>query len=196
LQLARAKDPPQKILQVASRLFAERGYSNVSIRDVCKAAQTTAPMIYYYFGSKKGLFNAVVKNFVSMKGFVDKLRTSTEGKESREGIAVFIGIYLSSFPDAAFNTGLYIRDSAKLDSESAKRINEDLDEIQRIAADIVERGIKQNQFRRTDPSRAADCLIGMLNRVVFQRIHFERPANLESSKAFIADFFIRAMQTS
>jgi AcrR family transcriptional regulator len=192
--LEQAGDHSKRILQVAARLFSEKGYSNVSIRDVCREAKITPPMIYYYFGSKKNLFNAVAKNAITLKEFINQLRNTTKGKNSTEGIATFVNTYLSSFPDDAFNTGLYLRDSAKLDSESAKRINEDLDKIKKIATDMIDTGIKRGQFRKTDSTWAADCLIGMLNRIVFQRIHFERPTDLEASKAFITDFFVRAMR--
>ena len=49
------------ILQVAERLFAERGFRNVSVRDIADAAGVTHPLIYYYWGSKDGLLAAVTE---------------------------------------------------------------------------------------------------------------------------------------
>ncbi|MDG6981416.1 MAG: helix-turn-helix transcriptional regulator, partial [Nitrososphaerota archaeon] len=31
-------------------MFAEKGFANVSVRDICRVSGTTAPVIYYYFG--------------------------------------------------------------------------------------------------------------------------------------------------
>ena len=67
MQVQKSKAGPNEILAVAARLFAERGYSNVSIRDVCKEAKTSAPMIYYYFKDKKGLFRAAVSEKLSLR---------------------------------------------------------------------------------------------------------------------------------
>jgi AcrR family transcriptional regulator len=182
-----------KILDVAARLFAEKGYSNVSVRDVCREAETTPPMIYYYFGDKRGLFASAVSHRVSLQDFISRLRERTDLKDEVRGISAFIETYLSSFPDRVFDLGLYMLDTAKLDRKSAERISKDLDEIHRIATSIIERGVRSSIFSTTDTSKAADCLIGMLNRVIFQRIHFAKKSDLESSREFITDFFLRAV---
>lgn len=49
-----------RIVRVAERLFARRGYRNVTVRDIADAAHVTHPLIYHYFGSKRGLFAAVL----------------------------------------------------------------------------------------------------------------------------------------
>jgi len=36
---------------------------------------------------------------------------------------------------------------------------------------------------------AVDCLLGMLNRVIFQHIHFAKSSDRESYSRFVADFF-------
>ena len=194
MQAHREKVSSAKILEVASKLFVEKGYSNVSIRDVCRQVGTTAPMIYYYFGSKKGLFNAAVSRKISMKEFIGRLRERINVDSPRQGIINFIETYLTSFPGSAFDPGLYMRDSAQLDRESADRINRDMDEIQRVATALVERGVKKGNFRTIDASKAADCLIGMLNHIVFQKIHFSRSWDQEVTRGFITDFFFKALK--
>ena len=183
-----------RILEAASRLFREKGYSNISIRDVCRQAGTTAPMIYYYFGSKKGLFSAVVSHKLTVKEFVAKLRERTTVASPREGIVNFIETYLTSFPEGAFDPGLYIRDTGQLDRDSAERINKELDEIHSVATSLVEAGVKKGNFRTLDASEAADCLIGMLNHIVFQKIHFSRSSDLDAAQGFISDFFFKALR--
>ena len=183
-----------RILEVASRLFREKGYSNISIRDVCRQAGTTAPMIYYYFGSKKGLFSAVVSHKLTVKEFVAKLRERTTVANPRQGIVNFIETYLTSFPEGAFDPGLYIRDTGQLDRDSAERINKELDEIHFVATSLVEAGVKKGNFRTLDASEAADCLIGMLNHIVFQKIHFSRSSDLDAAQGFISDFFFKALR--
>ena len=48
-----------KLLEVAFQLFLEHGYEATGIRSICKAADTELTMLYYHFGSKKGLFLAL-----------------------------------------------------------------------------------------------------------------------------------------
>lgn len=49
------------MLEVAARLFSERGYHEVAMDEVARGAGITKPMVYAYFGSKEGLFLACVE---------------------------------------------------------------------------------------------------------------------------------------
>ena len=183
----------QKILKAASRLFAERGFANVSIRDICRETGTTAPVIYYHFGSKKELFEAVARKRISMADFISRLSGVASLSEPRKGLESFIRTYLSSFPEHAFDPGLYMRDSGTLDRRSAQMVSGDLDRIRLVASDLISRCIEQGTFRKTDPFLASDCLLGMLNRVIFQRIHFSKASDREAYGKFVTEFFFRAM---
>ncbi|HKT22620.1 MAG TPA: TetR/AcrR family transcriptional regulator [Nitrososphaerales archaeon] len=184
----------EKILQVASRMFAEKGFANVSVRDICKETETTAPVIYYYFGSKKGLFDAVARKQISMSDFIQKLASASRVADPRRGLESFIATYLSTFPEHTFDIGLYMRDSATLDKHSAQMVSDDLEKISGIAEGLVTSGISKGLFRKADPKLAVDCLLGMLNRVIFQHIHFAKSSDRESYSRFVADFFLRAMK--
>jgi len=194
LSVAKEKAGPDEILEVASRLFSEKGYANVSIRDICKEAKTTPPMIYYYFGSKKGLFQAVTKKKVSMSDFINRLDRASKGPNAESSVRSFVRTYLTSFPEDAFSVGLYLKDTAELDKDNAGKVARGFEQILKMVVGIVEQGIRRGEFRRSDPEMSADILLGLLNHVVFQRLHFERKYNLEKSSEFISDFFVHAMK--
>jgi AcrR family transcriptional regulator len=48
----------EQLLAVALPLFARRGFNAVSVDEVAAGAGVTKPMVYAYFGSKEGLFEA------------------------------------------------------------------------------------------------------------------------------------------
>ncbi|MFC4494308.1 TetR/AcrR family transcriptional regulator [Streptomyces ovatisporus] len=50
-----------EILKVATREFARLGYAGARVDEIAARIQTTKRMIYYYFGSKEGLFTAVLE---------------------------------------------------------------------------------------------------------------------------------------
>jgi AcrR family transcriptional regulator len=175
-------------------MFAEKGFANVSVRDICRETETTAPVIYYYFGNKKGLFEAVARKQISMDTFIRKLAAVSKASDPRKGLESFISTYLSSFPEHTFDIGLYMRDSATLDKQSAQMVSEDLEKITGIATELVEKAMSRGIFRRTDLKLAVDCLLGMMNRTIFQHIHFARSSDREIYSRFVADFFFRAMK--
>ena len=85
MQTAETHATANRILQVSSRMFAEKGFANVSVRDICRETGTTPPVIYYYFGSKKGLFEAVARKQISMGDFIKRLSRAVESKDPRKG---------------------------------------------------------------------------------------------------------------
>ncbi|MDG6900410.1 MAG: TetR/AcrR family transcriptional regulator [Nitrososphaerota archaeon] len=193
MQASETHETAERILQVASKMFAEKGFANVSVREICRETGTTAPVIYYYFGSKKGLFDAVAREKITMADFIQRLSSVSKAKDPKKGLENFIASYLTSFPEHTFDIGLYMRDSATLDKRSAQMVFDDLEKIKGIATELVEEAITKGVFRKSDPSMASDCLLGMLNRDIFERIHFARGSNKEAYRRFVTDFFFRAM---
>ncbi|AUG29896.1 TetR family transcriptional regulator [Microbacterium hominis] len=51
-----------ELLAVATEVFAQDGYSGARVDDIAERTRTTKRMIYYYFGSKEGLYLAVLEN--------------------------------------------------------------------------------------------------------------------------------------
>jgi TetR/AcrR family transcriptional regulator len=50
-----------RILQKALELFSERGYDATSVREICEAAGITKPTLYHFYGSKEGVYRAIVE---------------------------------------------------------------------------------------------------------------------------------------
>jgi AcrR family transcriptional regulator len=60
----RQRDPVRtqaEILDVATREFAEHGYSGARVDEIAQRTRTTKRMLYYYFDSKEGLYTAVLE---------------------------------------------------------------------------------------------------------------------------------------
>ena len=51
----------ERVLAVAATLLAQQGYAATSISQICKAADALPASIYWAFGSKEGLFAAVME---------------------------------------------------------------------------------------------------------------------------------------
>ena len=73
----RTNDPARTmagILDVATTEFAEKGLSGARIDQIAAATKTSKRMIYYYFGSKEGLYLAVLEeSYRRMRSIEGKL---------------------------------------------------------------------------------------------------------------------------
>ena len=66
----------QRILEAATKLFAQKGFDGVGIREICKAADANICMISYFWGGKEGLYRGILDDLVQkqteyVKTFLD-----------------------------------------------------------------------------------------------------------------------------
>ncbi len=69
----------RQVARVAARLFAERGYDATSVREIVEAAGVTKPTLYYHFGSKEGLAQALLT--LPMTAFSGRLRACLDASD-------------------------------------------------------------------------------------------------------------------
>jgi TetR/AcrR family transcriptional regulator, regulator of cefoperazone and chloramphenicol sensitivity len=58
------RETRRRVLEAAAGLFAERGYPNVTIRDICAAAGANVAAVNYYFHDKWGLYEELIRMIV------------------------------------------------------------------------------------------------------------------------------------
>lgn len=53
---ARNSRVAERIIRVSMEKFTRQGFESTSVDEICKEAGVSKPVLYYYFGDKKGLF--------------------------------------------------------------------------------------------------------------------------------------------
>ena len=66
----------ERILNTATKLFVQKGYDSVGIREICKEANANLCMISYFWGGKEGLYKDIIDNLIERqtqyaKAFID-----------------------------------------------------------------------------------------------------------------------------
>lgn len=69
-----------RILQKALELFSEKGYDATSVREICEAAGITKPTLYHFYGSKEGVYRALVDG--TLQGYGEGIRATASGPGS------------------------------------------------------------------------------------------------------------------
>jgi AcrR family transcriptional regulator len=77
-----------QLLDVALRLFVERGIENVSIADLAAGAGVAHGLVYHYFASKDELLVAVLEHASPLEGFL-AIAASMRGLPAHEGLRLF-----------------------------------------------------------------------------------------------------------
>ncbi len=148
----RTNDPARTmagILEVATLEFAEKGLSGARIDAIADATSSSKRMIYYYFGSKEGLYIAVLENMYA------RMREIEAGLhlEDMEPEAALRRLVEFTFDHHASNPG-FIRLVMTENMERGAYLNQSKSiqqlNVPAIAAirELLDRGVALGLFRR------------------------------------------------
>jgi len=190
VQKPRTNDPERTmadILEVATKEFSDKGLAGARIDAIAAATRTSKRMIYYYFGSKEGLYVAVLEEaYRRIRSIESELHLEDLAPEDAlRRLVGFTFDYQLANPDfirLVMNENIY-RGTFLSQSKSIQQLNVPvIDAVSRI----YERGVKAGTFRTgvdaidLHMSISALCFFNVSNRHTFAMI-FKR--DLDSPRA-------------
>jgi len=98
---ARGRVPPDdvetraRLLAVATTLFTDQGFKQVTVRDICREARANVAAVNYYFGGKQGLYTQVVRAGVAvMRETEEMAERAAEGLPPEERLRAYVRAFL------------------------------------------------------------------------------------------------------
>jgi AcrR family transcriptional regulator len=174
----------------------ERGYANTTVREICEHAGVSPPVIYYHFGSKQGVFQAVAADTLCMDGFVSRLRQQVAAASSpEEKLRAFICVYLAHFPTDILNPGLHLGKTTEVDSASLEHLGGGLGIVYEIGCKLIAAGIAAGRFRTLDVEMAGSCLMGTVDSYVRAHVYLGARLEPDSLADFITDLLLNGLRT-
>jgi AcrR family transcriptional regulator len=199
-----AQATKEKILRAATKVFAKYGYDGGSVEKISRAAKSYDRMIYYYFGSKEGLFIAVIEEMYRRMNEAE-LALTLNVEKPEEALRAVIGFVLGYYranPEfvTLLNTenlhkGRHIAKSSRAREYSSPAVG--------IIAQILENGVQQKKFRAELTARDVYLLIVatgyfyMSNRhtlSVFLGERLDTPDQLAHWERFVVDTVFRTVR--
>ncbi|GAB3923495.1 TetR/AcrR family transcriptional regulator [Mucilaginibacter myungsuensis] len=161
-------DKKDHILDVAERVFSDHGFDGASTRKISGEAGVNMAMLNYYFGSKEGLFLAVINRKIS--GFRDILISITNESDTTqwEKIAKYIELYSEKIvSNNCFQKLLYqemgMNRRTGLANEVRSILMQNVGELKKI----MREGIEKGEFKEdSDLEMVIATLYGTKNYVV------------------------------
>lgn len=85
----------ERLLSVAARLFAERGFAKVTVRDICRKARANVAAVNYHFRGKTGLYEEILHGAIrTMQGTTEAARKAGEQRPPEEQLEAYISVFL------------------------------------------------------------------------------------------------------
>lgn len=112
---------PRQLLAAARGLFARKGLTGTSIRDIAEAAKLNSSLISYYFDSKEGLYRKCIEEIAasSLEMTEKVLHPATNEAEFRVRLEMFLDGIFQLFLDDRDTGLILIREYDRLHSPAA-----------------------------------------------------------------------------
>ena len=194
----------KRILDAATVEFARKGLGGARVDAIAARAKSNKRMIYHYFGSKEGLFTAVLENaYLGIRSAEQSLKLEElEPEEAIARLVRFTWNYYLAHPEFLTLVNSENLHRAK-HLKTSEAIRQSSGQLVAMVGRILERGVKAGVFRPgVDPVQlnitiAAIGYYYFTNRftgaIVYER-DYMAPANLEARLAFNLDTILRLLK--
>lgn len=170
----RGRDPDaggrERLLEAAVRLFAAKGYAATTVRDILRAAGVTAPVLYYHFGSKEGLFVALLRDGLQRVD-ASVQQALSEAGSAAERVRAYCTVHAAIRREYAEFT--WIIDAIIAGPpEAAPRFDfkGTFARTVRELAGLVSAAVAAGEFHACDPLATALALLGVVEMAVRSRL--------------------------
>lgn len=146
----------------AARLFARKGYHNVSLDDIAHELHVTKPTIYYYVSNKEALlFECFVVGLEQLGHAFGGLGDHATGLDR---LVAYLKSYGSIVATDAGRCMVRIHDG-ELGRRARQRITRLKAEVDRQIRVLIREGIEDGSIAKVDPKMTAFALAGSVNWV-------------------------------
>lgn len=132
----------QKICEVAEKLFAENGYKNVSMQDICDSSGMSKGGVYRHFSSKSELLLSLLQK--EKRVFQD----IQEGKSAIETLENLLNIYFEDMKNCkkslAFALYEFVSTENKITLDSSNEVEK------KYWQELVQYGVRTGEFNDVD----------------------------------------------
>ena len=194
----------ESILRAATRVFAKHGFAGGRIEQISKAAKSHDRMIYYYFGSKEGLFIAVLEEIYRRFNEAEAKLSLVDASpvDALQSVIRFMWAHYQKHPEfiALLNTenlhrGKHISKSPRAREYSSPAVA--------VLGEVLARGAAQEFFRADVSARDIYLMIASMgyfylsNRFTLSAFlgeQLDTPEALAHWEAFVIDAVLRTVR--
>ncbi|MDX1616203.1 MAG: TetR family transcriptional regulator [Candidatus Promineifilaceae bacterium] len=185
-----------EILDAALAAFSREGYERARLQDIARAADVTRGAIYHHFGSKEGLFVALVEDASDLANKALE-RAFLEGGSVVEIIGNILIYSLSLLEeDRRFRQIMALslmNLSAQVPAYEQQRY-EDARELVKTVAAGFQAGIDNGELRAdVEPTAMARALLAYQNGLIFLWLSNRDAFSIKESAPTMAELFLRGI---
>ena len=155
----------ERLLEAAGRVFAERGFRDATVREICQQAGANVAAVNYYFGDKQRLYIESVKRAHARRQEAVPLPRWSDETPADERLRGFVQTLLGRIlgdPHSAWQAQLMFREMQQPTAACSELVDEYIrphfEILQKIIAELAPEGVSERQIRLIAFGVVGQCL--------------------------------------
>lgn len=157
----RGKETRQLIKKYSFALFAEKGFKQVTMKDICEVTKLSRGGLYCHYGSTQDIFKEILNDMMSQQEntFSKKISQNLPAKEILNDV---LKIYEQEMLDSQSSLSLAIYEyfSIKENAETQNELYMQYLWSLNVWKELIEYGIKKDEFNNVD-------VLSVFNLIIF-----------------------------
>lgn len=160
-----ARQTERAFIEVATTLFAQKGFNGTSISDLAQELGLTTASLYYHVSSKQELLLRVLAT--GMSDFLHRLEGVVQGSgSSRDKLRIAIENHLEFVLGNPLAVTVFLRERRFLESPYREEYQEQVDRYDKLFSGIIAAGVRTGEMPPVDVQLTRLAILGMINWVV------------------------------
>jgi TetR/AcrR family transcriptional regulator len=157
---ARGSDTRERVLRVAEKQFAQKGYEGAHLESIAREVGVRKTALYYYFDSKAALYTAVLEQMLQAfeRRMWDAMRQDLSHVEKAKQIADHLHDLLAENPNYSRILIRVLVNRIDIDDSNISPI---IERIVGAALTFFHEGVKAGAFRKLSSRHVFQNVIGM-----------------------------------
>lgn len=193
----RRLDSRTRIVKAATAEFAALGYDASRVDRIARRARLNKAMVYYHFGSKLGLYRAVLLDMLgAVSARLDELVSAP--LQPVDKIRRVVEIYIEAATERPHIPPMVLREAANKGRQFDRETAQAIARLWRALGALIDQGVRAGAFAPVKPLLAHLMIVGPL--MLFLAVEPGRSPFLKKAKPLISaptrDELIAHLQTS
>lgn len=184
----------EAILEAATQLFAQRGFSATPTSAIAKEAGVAEGLVFHYFQTKEGILFSLLEEMTEsyLSGSRDRMNNCSTGLDALKAVIRFhfqfsrenseaLAVLIRDFPFSTIQTG----------KTPLKVMKNGVDSVTGMWEECINRGKEDGTIREVSTMETALLLRGMLIGV--SRLQILGPIEIPDLTSHVIEFCVRAM---
>lgn len=168
-------DVRQRVLDAALTFFTNKGYAATSVREIVAAAGVTKPVLYYYFGSKEGLYLAIMDGVSGRYETLVSDLADYRGSARQSILRFFTGMFDATRENLTVVRLIYSIFFGPPQGAPPYDFHRFFDGMLETVDSFLEKGMESGEFGRRDTKPVTWALVGSYNTIVEEQVCHDPP---------------------